>query len=88
MKITRSAIICLGVLFMAFILGSCVAITLLAVSDDNKTAEWVDADIEGTEFMQFYDDNKKSTDRFSVTKVMMRQDGNFMQGFYYDADEE
>ena len=37
--------------------------------------------------MTFYTQNKKSTDRFEVTKVLMREDGNFMQGFYYDAEE-
>ena len=85
MKLTRNVIICLGALTLSLILGGCVAITLLTY--DKQTDEWLDSDIGGEEFMTFYTQNKKPTDRFDVTKVLMREDGNFMQGFYYDTEE-
>ena len=84
MKLSRKVLVCLGVTFAAAIVGGCVAIALTSQNQDELEI----ADISDVDFKEYYEEEKKDSDQFNVTNVLVRKDGNFLQGFYYDSERQ
>lgn len=74
------------ILVLAVLIGCVVGITLVATSSEVADDE-LKVDIAGETFIDYYNNEKGANDDFEVHDVFMREDGNFLQGFYYDSNE-